>query len=185
MTGRAAAARYARALFDVALTEGTDLDALARELSDVAQLLADNPPLGRVLTNPAIPAPRKRAVMEQLLARSPVSPVLSRLLLLLADRDRLILTGDLAEAFSARVMEHRHVIRAELTTAMALPADRVAAIRQGLARATRRGVQDVQLDTRVDPSIIGGAVTRIGSTVYDGSVTRQLARMRQKLVENV
>ena len=61
---------------------------------------------------------------------------------------------------------------------MALPADRVAALQQGLARATGR---EVQLETRVDPSIIGGAITRIGSTVYDGSVTRQLEKMKEAL----
>ena len=65
-------------------------------------------------------------------------------------------------------MDHRQVVRAEVTTAVALPADRVAALQHGLAQATGR---DVQLETRVDPSIIGGAVARLGSTVYDGSVT--------------
>ena len=68
-------------------------------------------------------------------------------------------------------MDHQQVVRAEVTTAVELPADRVAALQQGLAQATGR---EVQLETRVDPSIIGGAVARIGSTVYDGSVTTQL-----------
>jgi F-type H+-transporting ATPase subunit delta len=70
-------------------------------------------------------------------------------------------------------------VRAQLVTATALPDDRVAAIRNGLTRATGR---DVTLETRVDASIIGGAVARIGSTVFDGSVTRQLERMRDALV---
>ena len=63
-------------------------------------------------------------------------------------------------------------------TAVALPADRVAALTDGLKRATGR---NVQIETRVDASIIGGAVARIGSTVYDGSITRQLERMKETL----
>jgi F-type H+-transporting ATPase subunit delta len=60
-----------------------------------------------------------------------------------------------------------------------LPPDRIAALQQGLARATGR---QVQLETKVDGSIIGGAVARIGSTVYDGSVTTQLQKVRERLV---
>ena len=132
-----------------------------------------------MLSNPAIPAPRKRAVIEQLLARGgSLAPSVGRLLTLLADRDRLVLLPDIAAAYQDRLMEHAKVVRAEVITAIGLPADRVAALQQGLGQATGR---QVQLETRVDPSIIGGAITRIGSTVYDGSVTRQLQKMKEAL----
>jgi F-type H+-transporting ATPase subunit delta len=78
-------------------------------------------------------------------------------------------------------MEYAQVVRAEVVTAVDLPADRVAALQRGLAAATGR---QVQVETRVDPSIIGGAITRMGSTVYDGSVTRQLQKMKEALTEN-
>jgi F-type H+-transporting ATPase subunit delta len=180
MTARTAAKRYARALFDVAMAERTDVAAVEGELSSFAALVAGNDALQRILGHPAIPAPRKRAVVEQLLASSPVAPVLSRVLLLLADRDRLILLPELAEAYHARLLDHRQVVRAEVTTAMPLPDDRVAALQEGLARATGR---QVLLNVRVDPSIVGGAIARIGSTVYDGSITTQLEKMKQRLVE--
>ena len=67
-----------------------------------------------------------------------------------------------------------------MTTAVALPPDRVSALEQGLATATGR---QVQLRVDVDPAILGGAVARIGSTVYDGSITTQLERLKQRLVE--
>jgi F-type H+-transporting ATPase subunit delta len=180
MTSRAAAARYARALFDVALKERQDVDALGRELSGVAALVAGQEALARVLSNPAIPVTKKRGLIEALLARSPVSPILTKLLLLLADRDRLMLVRDIDETYRVRLMEHHNVVRAEVTTAMPLPADRVAALERGLAAATGRRVQ---LETRVDGGIIGGAVARIGSTVYDGSVTTQLQRLKHQLTE--
>ena len=117
--------------------------------------------------------------MEQLLARAgTITPTLSKLLLLLADRDRLALLPDLASSYEARLMEHANVVRAELTSAVDLGADRVAALHQGLERVTGR---QVQLETRVDSSIIGGAVARIGSTVYDGSVTTQLQKVQERL----
>lgn len=179
MTLRSSASRYARALFDVALAEGHDLERIGEELSGVAALVAGNDQLQRVLENPAIPASRKRGVMERLLALSPVNAVVSRLLLLLADRDRLVLLPALSEAYRSRLMDYRNVVRAEVTTAVPLPPDRVAALQEGLARLTGK---EVQLGVSVDPSIVGGAVARIGSTVYDGSVTTQLEKLRQQLV---
>jgi F-type H+-transporting ATPase subunit delta len=180
MTSRSAATRYARALFDVALKEA-DVQQAGRDLDSFAQLVAGNPQLERVLANPAIPAPRKRALIDELLTRAgTVSSPVAKLLKLLADRDRLALLPELAAAYRTRLMAHANVVRAEVITAVSLPADRVAALQQGLATATGR---QVQLEHRVDPSIIGGAITRIGSTVYDGSVTRQLEKMREALTQ--
>ena len=181
MTSRAAATRYARALFDVALAERQDLVQTDGELTGTSTLVQGNEQLQRALFNPAIPASRKRAVVEQLLSLSPLNPILSRVLLLLADRDRLVLLPDLAEAYRARLIDHQQIVRARVTTAAALPADRVSALQQGLAEATGRRV-DLRVD--VDPSILGGAVARIGSTVYDGSITTQLEKLKQRLVES-
>lgn len=178
MTSRAAATRYARAIFDVASKEG-DVNQVGRDLSGFAQLVAGHEMLQRTLSNPAVPAPAKRAVIEQLIARAgTLSPIIAKLLILLASRDRMMILTEIDAAYRNRLMEHARVVRAEVTTAAPLPADRVAALQQGLASAT--GLQ-VQLDNRVDPAIIGGAITRIGSTVYDGSVTRQLEKLKETL----
>jgi F-type H+-transporting ATPase subunit delta len=180
VTSRGAARRYARALFDTALAEGKDLQQAFQDVRGFANLMIENDALGRALTNPAIPKARKRAVVEQLLARAgALQPAVGKLALLLADRDRLALLPDVALAFEQRLMDYQKIVRAQLVTATALPDDRVAAIKNGLTHATGR---DVTLETRVDASIIGGAVARIGSTVFDGSVTRQLERMREALV---
>ena len=85
-------------------------------------------------------------------------------------------------AYRARLLDRRNIVEAEVTTAVALPAEQVSALAGRLRDVTGK---DVRLQARVDSTIIGGVVTRIGSTVYDGSVTGQLTRMRQKLVENV
>lgn len=179
MTGRTAATRYARALFDVAQKEGADVQQVGRELSGFTALVSEHEPLARVFANPAVPAPKKRGIVEDLLARTPgAHATLRKLLLLLAERDRLTLLPQVVAAYRTRLLDHAKVVRADVTTALALPPDRLAALQAGLARATGR---DVQIENRVDPGIIGGAVTRIGSTVYDGSLTRQLQKMKESL----
>ena len=178
MTNRGAATRYARALFDTVLSEGLDLLQTQKDLGEFAQLVAGNDALQRVLTNPAIPVARKRGVIEELLVRASVQPTVAKLLLMLAERDRLVILPDVADVFDARLMEHQNVVRASIVTAVALSPDRVTALADGLTRATGR---NVRVETQVDPAIIGGAVARIGGTVYDGSITRQLERIRDTL----
>jgi F-type H+-transporting ATPase subunit delta len=180
VTSRGAAIRYARALFDTALAENKDLQKTYDDLRAFSDLLSKTDGLARVVTNPAIPGSRKRALVEQLIGRAggALQTAVGKLLLLLAERDRLGLLPDVADAFESRLMDHRKVVRAEVVTAMPLADDRVTALRDGLKRATGR---EVQLASRVDPQIIGGAVARIGSTVFDGSITRQLERMKETL----
>ena len=179
MASRAVASRYARALFDVALAERVDLDQIDRELSGFAELATGDAQLARVLTNPAIPISKKRAVIESLTTRvGPLLPQVSKLLLLLAERDRIAFLPDIVRAHRNRLNDHNHVGRAEVVTASPLAADRIATLAERLGRATGRRVL---LESRVDPSIVGGAVTRIGGTIYDGSVTTQLRKMGEAL----
>jgi F-type H+-transporting ATPase subunit delta len=152
------------------------------ELAGFVRLFEQHPALERVMLNPAVPVPRKRAAMVELLANAKPLSVLGKLLVMLAERDRLVLLPDLLEAYRERLLDFQNVVRAEVTTATALPAERAKAIEAGLTRATKR---TIRLSTRVDPSILGGAVTRIGGTVYDGSVTGQLKKMQDTLSKNV
>ena len=182
MTNRTAATRYARALFDVATKEQADLSRIGADLSGFASLFDEHPTLGRVMLNPAVPAPRKRAAVQDLVALASISPIVSKLLVLLAERDRLTLLPDLIAAYEQRLLDYRQVVRAEVTTASALEAARTKEIEASLARATGR---TVNLSTRVDPGHIGGIVARVGSTVFDASITTQLKRLKQRLEESI
>jgi F-type H+-transporting ATPase subunit delta len=177
MTTRASAARYARALFDVALQESNP-EQVERDLTAFSDLLAQHAELHQAMTNPGIPIQGKVGVIREIVARAGWSAPVGKLLLMLAERDRLTIWRDLVERYRERLLEHQQVIRAEVTTATPLSPERTAAIEQRLATATGRRVL---LSTKVDPSIIAGVVTRIGSTVYDGSIATQLDAMKQRL----
>jgi len=178
MTSKTAAARYARALFDVALHEKADLERIEQTLVDFNTLFDTNAALKKVLLNPAVPVPRKRAAMVELtkLANAPTIP--AKLLVLLAERDRLILLPDLLTAYRERLMNYRNIVQAEVTTAVPLTDARMKAIEERLATLTG---SKVALESRVDPAIIGGVVARVGSVVYDASLTRQLQKMKERL----
>ena len=178
MTNRTAATRYARALVDVALTERADLSLIDTQLGAIAGLFNDYPALKKAMLTPAVPVPNKRAVMAELCDKVGVLPIVRKTLLLLVDNDRMAIVTDVAETFHARLLDMRNVVRADVTTAIELSPERLADIQRGLATATGR---TVDLTSRVDPSIVGGMVARIGSTVYDASVVNHLKRIRQRL----
>jgi len=182
MTTKAAATRYGRALFDVALHENADLDRTGGDLAAFSDFIDNEPQLKKVLLNPAVPVPRKRAAVAALAQRAGVLPIVAKLLALLAERDRLIVLPDLVASYRERVLNYRRIVRAEVTTAAPLDSGKTSAIEQQLARVTGR---TVLLQMRVDPAIIGGLVARVGGTVYDASVTRQLEKMRQRLIESM
>src|SRR5262245_17501317 len=138
MTNRTAANRYARALLDVAIQEKADVQQIEGQLASFVELFRQHPALERVLLNPAVPVPRKRAATAELTARLGVLPIVSKLLVVLAERDRLVLLPDLLAAYRERLLDHQNVVRAEVTTAAPLPSDRAAAIQRTLAQMTGR-----------------------------------------------
>jgi F-type H+-transporting ATPase subunit delta len=187
VTSRTAALRYARALFDVAVKEnqpsGASAQAAALQVIDeqlafFVDLLEQHPVLAKVLLNPAVPAPRKRAAVAELVRQAELTGSVAKLLALLAERDRLVLLPEILAEYRQRVLDHHKIVRVVVTTPTSISADRAGAIERSLVQATGR---TVVLVARVDPTLIGGIVTRIGSTVYDGSLAGQLERMRARL----
>jgi F-type H+-transporting ATPase subunit delta len=177
MTARTSAARYARALLDVALAEA-DPQVIDRQLAAIVDLFRGHADLWKVMTNPAVPVTRKQGMVSAMLPKLELSPVLNKLLTMMAGRDRLALLPELLDAYRSRLMDHQKVVRAHVTSAVALPPDRVQQLEASLGALTGR---KVLMTTATDPGILGGVVTRIGSTVYDGSVQRQLEKMRERI----
>ena len=179
MSTRASAVRYARVLLDALVAEGNP-EQVAQDLAAFDALVRRTPDLQKAFGNPAVPPTAKRGIVDQLLAQLKISGPGARLLLLMAERDRLEVLSGLVVAYRERLMEYRRIVRAEVTTASPLAPERVAQLEERLTAATGRRVT---LTTRVDPALIGGAVARVGSVVYDSSIANQLVRMRERLEE--
>jgi len=179
MTARAIARQYANAAFDVARTNQRT-EEFGRELQVFVDLVSTYADLRQALESVAIPRQSKRDLVAAVMERvGPSSAELRRLLELLADNDRFGLVVAVADAYRERAMEAAGVVKAEIVSATPLGDDRQAGLATALGRATGRRVE---VTGRVDESIIGGVVAKVGGTVYDGSVSRQLERMRQRLM---
>jgi len=181
MTAAAAARRYASALFDVVQKTGR-VDAALRDLAGLRDLIAGHDLLRKVFETPAVPASRKRAMIDALLATGGAGEEVRRLLQMMADRDRLALVPEVTASFEARVMTERRQMAAEVVTAAPLDGTHRDALAGALKRATGN---DITISERVDPEMIGGLVAKVGSLVFDASITRQLQRMRQQLLTEV
>jgi F-type H+-transporting ATPase subunit delta len=178
MSSRASAARYARALLDVAVKEA-DPVRIGEQLASFAALVSEHAVLRDALNNPGVPAASKQKLVGELSGRLSLLSPIAKLLQMLAERDRLVLLTELNDVYQERLRDHQQILQAEVTTATPLDAADTDALRTRLQSATGK---HVTMTARVDPSLIGGLVARIGSTVYDGSVAAQLARMRDRLL---
>jgi len=172
---RALVRRYARALVSVA-TQGSADEALALrdELRAFASFLEGNVELRATLLQPTLrPGPRRR-VVAALAERTRASDLLRRLLLLLADRDRLSILPALAEAYAEQLNAERGVLTAEAVSAVPLGAAQRRALAAALGKAT-------EVESRVDPAVLGGLLVRVGGKTYDGTVRTRLATLRHRL----
>jgi F-type H+-transporting ATPase subunit delta len=179
MTARTIAKRYAHALHDV-LKKGGDVDRAEADLNGFRDLMASHADLRRALESPAVPVERKQAIVDALWsAAHGTSEPVHRTLHILAERDRFWMIGEVAAAYTERVLQAKHVVAAEIVTAVPLGETKRAAVAAALGKAAGA---HLTIKERVDPQIIGGVVARVGSLVFDGSVTRQLERLKQQLL---
>lgn len=176
MIGGGLAKRYAKALLETAAEAGV-LDRVAADLEVLGPHFAAKEMVA-FFANPAVPGARKEAALAAVAERVSASPLFLSLLRLLLSRQRVGLLPDIARLFRDLVDERTGHVRAEVTAAVPLPAPSIEALAARLSAATGRRVQ---LATRVDPAVLGGLVARVGSTVYDASLRRQLRRMREAL----
>lgn len=173
------AKRAGRALFHATQAQGTSRATLDGLLAFKA-LLQENSELRDLITSVFVPVSVKTNVIEQVTAALGTPDAARQTLLILAQqRQPAGLTG-LIDELKALVHRQERRVDAEVTTAVPLDDAQLARVRDALSQATG---QEVTVTSRVDPAILGGAVTRLGSVVYDGSLARQLARLKEQLVQ--
>jgi F-type H+-transporting ATPase subunit delta len=176
----ASANRYARALFDVALEEQADLAKIDADLEVLAEVTRSQHDLLQQATRHGIPDAARQGVIGAVADKLDASAPLRKLLMMLAESQKLGLVPDLATAYRARLHAHQNVERATVTSAAPLSPEQAKALTESLSKVTGK---NIELSVSVDPSLMGGVVATIGNTVYDGSVRTQLSRMRQELVK--
>jgi F-type H+-transporting ATPase subunit delta len=177
----AVATRYARALVDAIFGAQVRMDprgALA-ELRTFEAMVKASPELRNVLLSPAVSIARKRAVVARFAPLLPLSPLVRNFLSVVVDRRRADILAEIADAFEIALDERMGLVRAEVRSAAPLTDRQRADLERELSHVAGK---QVRCDFRVDPSLIGGVIARIGSTVYDGSVRTQLESLRERLV---
>lgn len=171
------ARRYASALADVALERGQAKE-VHHELQQWAELIQSNANLQEVFRNPTIPLDQKRAVLNQLIERAKPRPTTANFLKVLLQNQRLTELSEINRKFAEMLDERAGTVAATITTARPVPNEIQARLTEKLSTVTQK---KVRLNFEEDPELIGGLVTRIGSTVYDGSVRSQLQQIKERM----
>lgn len=172
--------RYARAFAAVVASQKLDPQAAETQLNDFATVLADNAALREVLENPSIPEEQKLRVMDGLAGKLGLYPALRNFIAVITAHGRLSEFASIVSSYQAIADADAQVTEAEIVTAHPLDADNKALLEQQVSKLA--GGTRVQATYTEDKSLLGGAVVKIGSTVYDGSVRAQLEQLKQRLV---
>lgn len=172
------ARRYSAALADIVLSSG-EIDTVKAELAAYSEMFASSPDLANVFSNPAIAHADKIKLLESLIAKSAPTRTTGNFLRILLRNGRLGEIGHINDRFDTVLQERGGTVAAEVTSARELPAQEREAFRANLEKMTGKRVS---IDFVIDSDIIGGAVTRIGSTVYDGSVKTKLENLKAELI---
>jgi F-type H+-transporting ATPase subunit delta len=169
--------RYARALADVIIARG-ETNAVSDELHQYAAMIAGHNELREMFANPVIPMDRKQAVLNALVERKPLRETSINFLRLLLANQRLHQLDRVLKSLERELNSRAGILAADVTTARPVSDMQRDQLQNRLAGMTG---QEVRLKFDVDPEIIGGVVTRLGSVVYDGSIKSQLERMKEEL----
>lgn len=177
MIGLKIARRYAKALMTIGKEDG-QAETYKEELGGVVKLLEENKELEQTISNPLYDAESRKKVLEVVVERLGLSRVMTSFLLLCFDKGRIQYLNDIYTFYEKLTDELANIVRADLVSAVELPEESIARIRDALSEKTGK---EVRMDVSVDPALIGGAVTRIGDLVLDGSVRTQLMSLQESL----
>ena len=170
---------YARAFADVVIANRLDAQKTLAEAQQVAALVRDSKALREVWETPSIPAEQKRAVLDSIVAKAGFSRWLRNFVAVLIDKRRVRFLNDIVAQFARELNDRLGFADADITTARELTPEECSELEHDLGRVTGK---NIRAHYAQDRTILGGAIARVGSTVYDGSVKGQLERIRQKMI---
>jgi F-type H+-transporting ATPase subunit delta len=174
---KSASLQYATALADIALEQGA-AEPVKKQLEDFGAAFAESAELRNVLSSPAVERATKHGVIEKLSARLRVSRIVRNFLFVVIDNQRTHLLPEILQTFESVVQQRLGVAEAEVCSAAELTSAQKITLQQTLEKVTGK---KIQAKYSLDAALLGGAVVRIGDTVYDGSVRKRLNQMRARL----
>lgn len=172
--------RYARALASVAAAQKLDSKAVEAQLQDFAATLESSSELSEILQDPSITEEQKLKVLDAIAVRIGMFSAARNFVALIVHHGRLHELSDILSAYHALADEATNLMEAEIVSAHPLDAGNRALIEQQIAKLANG--QQVRATYTEDSALLGGAVVRIGSTVYDGSVRAQIQQLKQRLI---
>lgn len=178
MSARLIAERYARALA-AAVEDDAQLDNVLNALEDFSAVYTGHKDLSQLLENRTLPQTVREAVLREVLDLAERPEVVQRLLLTLLRRGRISEIGDVVLALGEIVDARLERARADVQAAAELSPEQLQRIKSGLEKYSGK---TVQMETRIDPEIMGGVIVRLGGTVIDGSLRARLNRIRATLL---
>ena len=173
------AGRYATALFELALAENA-FDAVEADLGRFDALLAESADLARLVRSPVFGAEEQTKALAAVLDRAGIGGLAAKFLKVVASNRRLFAVRDIIKAFRALVARHKGEVTAEVTLAEQPSEQHLAAVKDALKAVTKKAVQ---VDVKVDPSLIGGLVVKLGSRMVDTSLRTKLNAIKLAMKE--
>ncbi len=171
------AERYAAALADVAV-EHKNSETIKRNLAAFVEAFSSVADLRNALQSPALNAEVKRKVIAEIAGKMGLDDAVRNFIYLVVDHRRTEILPEMEEAFLAELNERLGIVDAEVTSAHELNDDEKRQLRTVLEQRTGK---KVEARFQIEGALLGGAVVRLGSTIYDGSVRDQLKRLREQL----
>ncbi|HXL99974.1 MAG TPA: F0F1 ATP synthase subunit delta [Rhizomicrobium sp.] len=174
------AGRYATAIFELAQDEHA-IDAVERDFAALRDMIHESPDLARLVRSPVFTDEEQKKSLDAVLRRMEAAPLTVRFVLLLAAKRRLFVLTDIIAAFNAMAAKERGEVQAEVTSARALKDSEIEELKRILKSKLGR---DARLEAKVDPSLLGGLVVKVGSRMIDSSLRTKLDGIRAAMRGN-
>jgi F-type H+-transporting ATPase subunit delta len=179
MLANEAAPKYAKALFEIGERDGK-LDVFSEQLKSVATVFNTHRDLSQLMFHPQVNTQVKKETLQKIFGQD-IDKIIMNFLMLLVDRRRISGINNIWNEFRHLFNAAKNVEEAEVTTAVSLSETVKAALQQKLSKVTGK---NIVLHMKVNPSIVGGVVVRIGDKLIDGSIVSQLANLRRVLTSS-
>jgi F-type H+-transporting ATPase subunit delta len=174
----AIANRYARALVEVVLEQKIDPATAIQQVNDTVAAVGENDQLRMVWESPAIPAEQKRKLLDAIANQSGTLRPIRNFFAILIDHGRIPMLAQIARQFETELNTQLGFVEADVTSSRPLSADERQGLESKVADITGKKVR-ARYDT--NPELLGGALVRVGSTIYDGSIRGQLQKLKEQL----